>query len=78
MRRWLPETFAPLSIPIEYGLPLVHVTETVVLPVIADETSMVPAFEPKSSVVAFTVQEAVIVIWTVMFAVAVPAWAAVS
>jgi len=61
--------------PIEYGLPLVQVTDTVVLPVTADETSVVPATEPKFRVATLMLQAAVIVICTVRLAVAVPACA---
>jgi hypothetical protein len=74
MRRWLPEAFDPLFMPIEYGLPLVQVTDTVVLPVMAEATSVVPAtLDPKFRVAALMLHAAVMVIWTVRFAVAVPA-----
>jgi hypothetical protein len=68
-----------LSIPIEYGLPLVQVTDTVVLPVTADAISVVPGtLDPKFRVAALMEQAAVIVICTVRLAVAVPAWAELS
>jgi hypothetical protein len=51
-----------LSIPIEYGLPLVQETDTVVLPVTADPISVVPGTDPKFRVAALMVQPAVIVI----------------
>ena len=61
--------------PIEYGLALVHVTETLVFPVTAAEVNEVPAVDGKVKVAALIVQDAVIVICTVKFAVAVPACA---
>jgi hypothetical protein len=68
-----------LSIPIEYGLPLVQETDTVVLPVTADAINVVPGtLDPKFRVAALIVQAAVIVICTVKLAVAVPACAELS
>jgi hypothetical protein len=64
-----------LSIPIEYGLPLVQVTETVELASILAATSVVPGLGPKSSVAALMVHDAVIVICTVKLEVAVAACA---
>ena len=62
IRRWLPDTFAPLSMAMEYGLPLVQVTETVVLPDCRVVASVVPDTLPKLSVAALIVQDAVMVI----------------
>jgi hypothetical protein len=76
MRFEPPEKFEPCPIPIEYGLPLVHVTESDVLPVTAADVSAVPAVAGNVSVAALIVHDAVMVIWTVRLAVAVPACAA--
>jgi hypothetical protein len=64
-----------LSIPIEYGLPLVQETDTVVLPVTADPISVVPGTDPKFRVAVLMVHAAVMIICTVKLAVAVPACA---
>jgi len=73
MRRWLPDALAPLSIAIEYGLPLVHVTDTVELPLTAVAIRLVPAVDAKTSVAGLIVQDAVIMIETLRVAVEVPA-----
>jgi hypothetical protein len=73
MRRWLPEAFDPLSMAIEYGLPLVQVTDTVELPLTAVVSKLVPAVDAKTSVAGLMVQDAVMIIETLRFAVAVPA-----
>jgi hypothetical protein len=73
MRRWLPDAFAPLSIAIEYGLPLVQVTDTAELPLTAVAIRLVPAVDAKTSVAGLIVQEAVMTIEMLKVAVEVPA-----
>jgi hypothetical protein len=73
--RWLPEAFEPLSMPIEYGLPFVHVTDTVELALTAVVIRLVPAVAGNVSAAALMEHDAVITIETLKFAVAVPACA---
>ncbi len=73
MRRWLPEAFDPLSIAIEYGLPLVQVTVTVELPLTAVVSRLVPVVGANTSVAGLMVQDAVMTMETLRFAVEVPA-----
>lgn len=73
MRRWLPDAFEPLSIAIEYGLPLVQVTDTDELPLTAVVSRLVPDVVAKMSVAGLIVQDAVMTIDTLRTAVEVPA-----
>jgi len=62
-----------LSIAIEYGLPPVHVTDTVELPLTAVVTKLVPGVAAKINVAGLIVHDAVIIIETLRVAVEVPA-----
>jgi hypothetical protein len=73
MRRWPPDAFDPASIAIEYGLPLVQVTDTDELPLTAVVTRLVPDVVAKTSVAGLIVQDAVMTIDTLRIAVDVPA-----